>query len=102
MRRTRIVSINSQIGGISLDSDPTSLPAEATAYTVERDRDGRATIIRPPAVTLLDEVVPGRPGACPECGAAPDDKPVREDKDKAHKLYRCGKCGTDFAVTDGV
>jgi hypothetical protein len=100
MRGTRIVSINRVSGGITLDSDPASLPTEATAYTIERGRKGRAIRVRPPAVTLMDEVVAGPVGGCPDCGMMPSGRPLRESEDKTHRLCRCSKCGTDFAVSE--
>jgi len=99
MRRTRILSVNNQTSGVSADADAARLPREATAYTVERDKDGRATRVHPPAVTVIDEVVTGPAGACPQCGAVPNGKPLRESENASHKLYRCERCRIDFAVT---
>ena len=99
MRRVRILSVNSLISGISADMDPAKLSGDATAYTVERDKDGRARRVHPPAVTVIEEVVAGPSGACPQCWSAPGGKALRESEDSRHRLYQCEKCGIDFAVT---
>jgi hypothetical protein len=102
MRRARILSINSLISGvseISEDTDPARLPVDATSYTVERGKDGRARSVHPPAVTVINEVVAGPSGTCPQCWRVPGAKALRESEDFRHRLYRCEKCGIDFAVT---
>ena len=99
MRRARILTVNNHASGISEDTDPGRLPAEATSYTVERDNDGRARKVHPPAVTVIDEMMAGPPGTCPQCWTVPSGRPLRESEDKKHSLYRCEKCGIDFAVT---